>query len=395
MAGGSSLGTADLMILLVLMRLGDDAYGVTIAREIEETSGAGRCARQRLRDPRSAGRTRLRRVRGRRADGRARRPREEVFRITGKGVREVRAAKQSLVKLWKDLPQLGMRGSPMTIQPPPSSARLLKRLVPNENHEALLGDLCEEYQRDRSLLWYRAQILAAIVIGSLGNVRTHWVLSMRAMTLGAATFLACTSSNRSSLSAFLLEGTRRLFARGLHDDATNDSVRCAASPAPDPFAGSHRAARRSAGRTAARSVEGLVHLQILAAIIVGCWKDIRTHRLLALRAIGIGLAVLVLYFFAAGALLNFVQRRLYEGILVGNHWIYWRERPQSWIFVRFVVPVWVHVGFLFSGWVIGRLHRAHGITFAVAFAAVLAMLLLALFIAAVRYASPTRRRILA
>jgi uncharacterized membrane protein YhfC len=78
----------------------------------------------------------------------------------------------------------------MTIQPPPSGARLLKRLVPSENHDALLGDLCEEYQRDRSLLWYRAQILAAIVIGSLRNVRTHWVLSLKAMALGAATFLA-------------------------------------------------------------------------------------------------------------------------------------------------------------------------------------------------------------
>jgi hypothetical protein len=78
----------------------------------------------------------------------------------------------------------------MTIQPPPSGARLLIRLVPNENHGALLGDLCEEYQHDRSLLWYRAQILAAIVIGSLRNVRTHWLLSLRAMALGAATFLA-------------------------------------------------------------------------------------------------------------------------------------------------------------------------------------------------------------
>src|SRR5260370_39557704 len=34
-----NLGTFDLMILLALMRLGDAAYGVTISREIEETSG--------------------------------------------------------------------------------------------------------------------------------------------------------------------------------------------------------------------------------------------------------------------------------------------------------------------------------------------------------------------
>ena len=78
----------------------------------------------------------------------------------------------------------------MTIQPPPSGARLLRRLVPNENHDALLGDLCEEYQRDRSLRWYRAQILAAIVVGSLKNVRRHWLLALRAIVIGAATLVA-------------------------------------------------------------------------------------------------------------------------------------------------------------------------------------------------------------
>ena len=38
-----------------------------------------------------------------------------------------------------------------SVQPPQFAARLLKRLVPAQNHEALLGDLCEEYQRRRSL----------------------------------------------------------------------------------------------------------------------------------------------------------------------------------------------------------------------------------------------------
>ena len=39
MGSRSNLGAFDLMILLALMRLGDAAYGVPIAREIEETSG--------------------------------------------------------------------------------------------------------------------------------------------------------------------------------------------------------------------------------------------------------------------------------------------------------------------------------------------------------------------
>jgi hypothetical protein len=58
-------------------------------------------------------------------------------------------------------------------QPPAFAARLLKRLVPAQDHDVLLGDLCEEYQRGRSLAWYWAQILAATVVGSwkdLGGV---------------------------------------------------------------------------------------------------------------------------------------------------------------------------------------------------------------------------------
>jgi PadR family transcriptional regulator, regulatory protein PadR len=107
MAGGSSLGTADLTILLVLMRLGDEAYGVTIAREIEETSGrivalASVYATLDRLVERGFAASELGEPTAERG-GRA----KKFFRITGKGVREVRAAKQSFVKLWKDLPQLG------------------------------------------------------------------------------------------------------------------------------------------------------------------------------------------------------------------------------------------------------------------------------------------------
>jgi PadR family transcriptional regulator PadR len=106
MSGGSSLGTAELTILLVLMRLGDDAYGVTIAREIEEATGrtvalasvyatldrlkAKGFAESELGEPTAE--------RGGRA--------KKHFRITGKGIREARATKQSLVTLWKGLTQL-------------------------------------------------------------------------------------------------------------------------------------------------------------------------------------------------------------------------------------------------------------------------------------------------
>jgi len=80
----------------------------------------------------------------------------------------------------------------MTIsQPPRFAARLLKRLVPGQqDHDVLIGDLNEEYHRGRSKTWYLLQILAAIVVGSLKNVRRHWFLSLRAIAIGVATFLA-------------------------------------------------------------------------------------------------------------------------------------------------------------------------------------------------------------
>ena len=39
MAGWKSLGEFEHLLLLAVMRLGDDAYGVTIRREIEERTG--------------------------------------------------------------------------------------------------------------------------------------------------------------------------------------------------------------------------------------------------------------------------------------------------------------------------------------------------------------------
>jgi PadR family transcriptional regulator PadR len=107
MPAPTSLGTNDLMILLALMRLGDDAYGVPIARELESTVGRpvalasvyatlDRLVERGLVESELGEPTAER-------GGRA----KKYFRITGKGIREVRAAKQSLTKLWKSLPQLG------------------------------------------------------------------------------------------------------------------------------------------------------------------------------------------------------------------------------------------------------------------------------------------------
>jgi len=100
------IGDFELIVMLVLLRLGDNAYGVSISREIEE-----RCGREVALGSVYATLERLQQKglvsselgeptpeRG----GRAKR----YFRLTRKGLREVRQTKKALVELWSGLPEL-------------------------------------------------------------------------------------------------------------------------------------------------------------------------------------------------------------------------------------------------------------------------------------------------
>ena len=99
-----SLGHFELLVLLALLRHGDEAYGVPIAHAIEQSTGKrvilasiyntlerleekGLVA-SRMGEPTSE--------RG----GRAKR----YFAITAAGLREVRAAKKALTQLWRGIP---------------------------------------------------------------------------------------------------------------------------------------------------------------------------------------------------------------------------------------------------------------------------------------------------
>lgn len=106
-----NIGNFELMILLALIRLGDDAYGVPISKEIETRTGrevsvasvyaaldrltAKKLVSSELGEPTPE--------RG----GRAKR----YFRITAKGVREVRETRRVLVKFWQGLPKLERGGA--------------------------------------------------------------------------------------------------------------------------------------------------------------------------------------------------------------------------------------------------------------------------------------------
>jgi PadR family transcriptional regulator PadR len=101
-----TLSNFELMVMLAIIRIGDDAYGVSISNEIEETTGSEVLlgsvydALARLEDKGliSSALGEATAERG----GRAKRH----FRATAKGIRLVRDTQQSLMKLWKGLPQL-------------------------------------------------------------------------------------------------------------------------------------------------------------------------------------------------------------------------------------------------------------------------------------------------
>lgn len=96
----------ELMILLATMRVGDEAYAVTIAREILDTAKrdvalavvyatldrlqAGGLVASRFGEPTAE--------RGGRA--------KKFFRVTAKGVREARATREALSALWHGVPDL-------------------------------------------------------------------------------------------------------------------------------------------------------------------------------------------------------------------------------------------------------------------------------------------------
>lgn len=100
------LGGFELLVLLALIRLGDEAYGVPIGKAIQESSGRNVAlgsvyvALERLEAKGlvTSERGEPTAVRGGRA--------KTFFRITARGLREARNAQRTFVRLWRGVPQL-------------------------------------------------------------------------------------------------------------------------------------------------------------------------------------------------------------------------------------------------------------------------------------------------
>jgi DNA-binding PadR family transcriptional regulator len=100
------LGEFELLVMLTIIRLGEDAYGVPISREIEQQSGRSvafgtvYATLERL-QKKSFVRSNLGEATPERG-GRAKR----YLRVTSTGLRTVRETKQSIIRLWRGLREL-------------------------------------------------------------------------------------------------------------------------------------------------------------------------------------------------------------------------------------------------------------------------------------------------
>lgn len=106
MAKQGHLGDFELMVMLAVMRLRDNAYGIPISRVIEQESGrevalgSVYAALERL-EARGYVTSHLGKPTAERG-GRAKR----YFRITPSGQGSVRETQQALIRLWQGLPEL-------------------------------------------------------------------------------------------------------------------------------------------------------------------------------------------------------------------------------------------------------------------------------------------------
>ena len=97
-----ALGEFEQIVLLAILRLGENAYGVTIREEIQARTDRSRlrCA---LYHARPARRKRLSRIASGRSDAGARGPGQTFFAVTATGVEAVARAQRSFQRLLKGL----------------------------------------------------------------------------------------------------------------------------------------------------------------------------------------------------------------------------------------------------------------------------------------------------
>jgi hypothetical protein len=100
-----------------------------------------------------------------------------------------------------------------------------------------------------------------------------------------------------------------------------------------------------------RRSDGWYWRQVVIALLVGSWQEIRTHKLLVARAICIGTVASFLLYLA----------QLTLGSLLIPQWLW--TSPAF----RFAILSLNYPRAMLTGWIVGRLHRPHGFPQVLAF----------------------------
>ena len=77
-----------------------------------------------------------------------------------------------------------------TAHPPAMAMRLLALVGSTPNHQALVGDLVEQYREGRSRAWFWRQTAAALLRAMAGDIRGHKLLALRAIAVGWGLYFA-------------------------------------------------------------------------------------------------------------------------------------------------------------------------------------------------------------
>lgn len=111
--------------------------------------------------------------------------------------------------------------------------------------------------------------------------------------------------------------------------------------------------------------------QAVGAMLVATVRDVRDHKLLAFRAVTVGLASLWTFWVLASVPLRLVWVLSNGGLYVGGHWI---TVDYGWMRYRgYMALLLIVIGSAGSGWIVARLHRAHQTAMVFAFLVVLVL----------------------
>jgi hypothetical protein len=131
--------------------------------------------------------------------------------------------------------------------------------------------------------------------------------------------------------------------------------------------------------------------QLLAAVVVGSWRDARRHPLLALRALATAIGAGTIYFTLVAAIARAMWVLSNGGYYVGGYWLTLPARPIPERYDLLVVLVVNSLGSGLSGWAATRFHRAHGIAMAMPYLAIMSLLSIILITAIVTDTGPGTR----